>query len=138
MGSTEIEQAHYLRRMLDKKLSKMDPKLSFHERMRKAMEMMDEEFGEGWRGVEGQGDPDSPVAETPLSSDATDKLFSNLHRAADEEGLPTPPESLRKYGEEVEAKEPTAPSVSQQPLVIIINNRIKANGKSSKQPISGR
>lgn len=146
MSSTDVKHSDYLRRMYDAKMSKVDPRLSFHARMRAAMDLMDQEFGPEWRKVVDKADPESPVENTPLDSPATDELFSKLHASAEEEGLPTPPESMRKYGENVNTysapkKEEVAPvNSNQQPLVIIIQNRIKSNGNSERKskPTSSR
>ncbi len=142
MSSTGIEQSNYLRRVFEAKMAKMDPKLSFHDRMKMAMSLMDAELGEGWRKVEAQGDPSHPFENNPVSGSDTDMLFSKLHKTAEEEGLPPPPESMRQYGETVEPNKPVEPKAEhpvQQPLVIIVQNRIKANGSNRKsKPNSSR
>jgi hypothetical protein len=45
-GSRGLEKDHYKRKLLEKKLDKADPKLSFQERMAQAMAAMEELLGE--------------------------------------------------------------------------------------------
>jgi hypothetical protein len=81
MSHNNIERAFYLRKLLEKQLDKVDPKLSHKERMEAAKKKLDAKLGPEWRKeIEIDGDE-------KLSSEEAAPFYMRVMVVGDQEGL---------------------------------------------------
>ena len=102
MSGNDIDNAHYIQRLLEKKLDKADPEQPFHCRMRDAMAAMDEQFGDKWRHIMKKSGLD--VMPTKGEEPQDDSFFSLLQRVSEDEGIGEPPIDIDEKEKEAKVR----------------------------------
>ena len=81
MSSKDIERSHYLRKLYEKQMDKVDPELDYSDRVKAAMEAMDKKLGKEWREeIKIDGDK-------KLDAEAAQPFYMRVMMVGDEEGL---------------------------------------------------
>lgn len=105
MSSRDIERGHYLRRLFDKQLDKVDHKKDMKERLAEARRLMDEKLGPEWRHEAKRPGVEMIEVEVigPPSRDP-EEFFRRVADLGDKEGLgdkgSDAPEEHERAGEE--------------------------------------